>query len=73
MFFPVDDLFDTREERFDLDLATLTNSRPLAPGSHIVAIRTQDAAGNMVSAETTINIAATPSVPVAPRTRRPTR
>ena len=73
MFFPADDLFDTREERFDLDLATLTTTRPLTPGSHIVAIRTQDAAGNMVSAETSIDIAAAPSTPVAPRTRRPTR
>jgi|GEM_PF-274531 len=73
MFFPADDLFDTRDERFDLDLTTLTTSHPLAPGSHIVAIRTQDAAGNMVSAETSINIAAPPSTPLASRARRTTR
>jgi hypothetical protein len=47
MFFPADDLFDTREERFDLDLAAL------APGDHIVAVRAYDAAGNSVSAEIT--------------------
>jgi hypothetical protein len=48
MFFPTDDLFDTRDERFDLDLARLD------PGEHIVAVRAYDAAGNSVSAEVTL-------------------
>ena len=55
MFFPDDDLFDTRTERFAEDLTTL------AAGSHIVAVRAYDAAGNQASAETTITIAAPPA------------
>jgi outer membrane protein assembly factor BamB len=72
MFFPSDDLFDTREERFDLDLTTLTTSRALTPGAHIIAIRTQDSAGNGVTAETTVDIPAA-AAPAAPRPRRPAR
>lgn len=48
MFFPVDDLFDTEAERFELDLGTLE------PGSHIVAVRATDAGGNSVTEETTV-------------------
>ncbi len=43
--FPVDDLFDTAEERFEIDLA------PLASGTHIVAVRATDAGGNIGSGE----------------------
>ncbi len=50
MFYPVDDLFDTADERFELDVA------PLPSGSHIVAIRATDAGGNTVSAETQITV-----------------
>lgn len=46
--FPVDDLFDTATERFEIDLA------PLAPGTHIVAVRATDAAGNVGSGEAQI-------------------
>jgi len=48
MFFPVDDLFDTATERFELDLGTLD------AGPHIVAVRATDAGGNTVTAETTV-------------------
>ncbi len=47
-FFPVDDLLDTRDERFDLDLSSVD------PGSHLVAVRAWDAGGNSVSAEVTL-------------------
>jgi hypothetical protein len=50
IFFPSDDLLDTREERFELDLSSE------AAGSHIVAIRATDAGGNVVSRETTIAV-----------------
>jgi len=66
VFFPADDLLDTRDERFDLDLSGE------APGSHIVAIRAVDAGGNSASAETTITIAAaagTGAATKAPRGR----
>ncbi len=43
--FPIDDLFDTADERFQIDLT------PLASGVHIVAVRATDAAGNVGSAE----------------------
>lgn len=52
LFFPEDDLFDTRRESFEEDLSSL------AAGSHIVAVRAYDAGGNQASAETTITIAA---------------
>jgi outer membrane protein assembly factor BamB len=44
--FPVDDLFDTAEERFEIDLSSLP------AGPHIVSVRATDASGNVVSAET---------------------
>jgi hypothetical protein len=47
-FFPTDDLLDTRDERFDLDLSSLD------PGDHIVAVRAWDAGGNSVTAEVTM-------------------
>jgi outer membrane protein assembly factor BamB len=47
-FFPVDDLLDTRDERFDLDLSSLP------AGSHIIAVRAWDAGGNSVTAELTL-------------------
>lgn len=46
--FPVDDLLDSSEERFSLEL------RELMAGSHIVAIRVTDAAKNQATAEITI-------------------
>lgn len=50
MFYPVDDLLDTADERFAVDVGRV------ASGSHIVAIRATDAAGNTVSAETQITV-----------------
>jgi outer membrane protein assembly factor BamB len=47
---PEDDLLDTAEERFTLDVG------PLDGGEHIVAVRATDAGGNTVSAETTVRI-----------------
>lgn len=47
--FPVDDLFDTAEERFAIDLSAVD------AGSHIVAVRATDASGNVGSSETEIN------------------
>ncbi|HEY8426752.1 MAG TPA: hypothetical protein VIL20_00195 [Sandaracinaceae bacterium] len=46
--FPVDDLFDTAEERFEIDLSSLS------PGTHIVAVRATDASGNVGSGEAQI-------------------
>lgn len=43
--FPVDDLFDTAEERFEIDLGSLPS------GTHIVAVRATDAGGNVGSGE----------------------
>ena len=51
LFFPNDELLDSPEEQFTL------NFPHLAPGSHIVAIRAGDSAGNTTSAEITITIA----------------
>jgi hypothetical protein len=48
--FPDDDLLDTRDERFGVDLAGLD------PGEHVVAVRAYDAAGNAVSAEIVVRI-----------------
>ncbi len=42
-FFPQDGVFDQAAESFDVDLSTV-----LAPGSHLVAVRAFDAAGNSV-------------------------
>jgi hypothetical protein len=55
LFFPADDLLDTRDERFELDLSGE------AAGSHIVAIRATDAGGNVVSAETTFTSTGAPT------------
>jgi len=46
--FPVDDLFDTENERFEIDLSSLD------PGTHIVAVRATDAGGNSASSEAQI-------------------
>lgn len=46
--FPADDLLDTRDERFDLDLSGLD------PGEHIVAVRAYDAGGNSATAEVSL-------------------
>lgn len=43
--FPVDDLFDTAEERFEIDLSSLPS------GTHIIAVRATDAGGNIGSGE----------------------
>jgi hypothetical protein len=48
--FPDDDLLDTRDERFTVDLAGLD------PGEHVVAVRAYDAAGNPVSAEVVVRV-----------------
>ncbi len=67
-FFPADDLLDTRDERFDLDLGAL------AGGPHIVAIRATDAAGNVGSAEITVTVPGGAAAPAAGgRARRPAR
>lgn len=47
--FPIDDLFDTAREEFAIDLTALS------AGSHIVAVRATDAAGNIGSAETQVS------------------
>lgn len=44
--FPIDDLFDTAEERFEHDLSSH------GTGEHIVSVRATDASGNAASAET---------------------
>ena len=49
-FYPDDDLLDTADERFAVDVA------PLEPGDHIVAVRTTDAGGNTVTAEVTLTV-----------------
>ncbi len=46
--FPADDLFDTADERFEIDLSSL------AAGTHIVAVRATDAGGNVGSSEAQI-------------------
>jgi hypothetical protein len=48
--FPTDDLFDTAEEDFAIDLS------PLDPGPHIVAVRATDAAGNVGSGEAQVSV-----------------
>jgi hypothetical protein len=50
VFFPVDQLLDTADERFDLDLSDLE------PGEHIVAVRAYDAGGNPVTAERIVTV-----------------
>jgi hypothetical protein len=50
--FPEDDLLDTRDEAFSIDVSSL------APGSHIVAVRAIDAAGNQTAAEITVTVPA---------------
>lgn len=70
LVFPVDDLFDTREERFAVDLTMLSGlARPLNPGSHIASVRAYDAAGNQASAEIGFVFAPTPTQ--TPPQRRP--
>jgi hypothetical protein len=51
VIFPEDDLLDTRDEPFVIDVSTL------APGSHIVAVRAIDAAGNQTASEITVTVA----------------
>lgn len=58
--FPEDDLLDTRDESFSIDVSSLP------AGSHIVAVRAIDAAGNQTSAELTV----TASGPAAVRRPR---
>ncbi|MEM9192398.1 MAG: hypothetical protein AAGF12_24700 [Myxococcota bacterium] len=50
LFFPQDDLFDSPEERFEVDVG------PLEPGSHIVAVRAYDAGGNPVTGEVSLTV-----------------
>ena len=44
-FYPKDDLFDTREEPFDIEL------KDAASGAHVIAVRAKDARNNVGSAE----------------------
>ncbi|MFK7991001.1 MAG: hypothetical protein AB8I08_33580, partial [Sandaracinaceae bacterium] len=48
--FPTDDLFDTAEERFEVDLSSRD------PGDHIVSVRATDASGNSATQEAQIRI-----------------
>jgi len=48
LFFPADDIFDTNQEVFILALEDLPS------GSHIIAVRATDSAGNTASSEITI-------------------
>ena len=51
VIFPDDDLLDTREESFAIDVSAL------APGSHIVAVRAIDGGGNQAASEITVTVA----------------
>ncbi len=51
-FFPVDDLLDTRDERFRLDLSQLPS------GTHTLAVRATDAAQNVVTAALELDVSA---------------
>jgi len=64
LFFPSDDLLDTRDERFELDVSGE------AAGARIVAIRATDAAGNAVVAETTATVPAPAPAVASPERRR---
>lgn len=57
LFFPEDQLLDEAEERFDVDLAELT------AGTHVVAVRATDAAGNAAVAEIEGQAGAAPANP----------
>jgi len=57
LFFPEDQLLDEAEERFDLDLAEL------ASGTHVLAVRATDAAGNSAVAEVEGQAGAEPANP----------
>ncbi|MBX7196795.1 MAG: hypothetical protein K1X94_32390, partial [Sandaracinaceae bacterium] len=60
--FPDDDLLDTREERFAIDVTTLSGLlRPLGPGSHIASVRAFDAAGNRGAAEIGFDVPQAPA------------
>lgn len=50
LFFPSDDLLDSAEEAFEIDVG------PMSAGTHIVAVRASDAGGNPVTAELTISV-----------------
>lgn len=50
LLFPVDDLLDTAEERFSVDLS----AEPT--GEHVVAIRATDAGGNAATAERVVTL-----------------
>ena len=50
VIFPEDDLLDTRNEPFVIDVSSL------APGSHLVAVRAIDAAGNQTVSEITVTV-----------------
>lgn len=55
VIFPDDDLLDTREESFAIDVSTL------AAGSHIVAVRAIDGGGNQAASEITVTVAGAPA------------
>lgn len=68
--FPDDDLLDTRDERFSVDVTTLSGLlRPIGPGSHIASVRAFDAAGNQAAAEISFTAPAAPATPTTRRAR----
>ncbi len=65
LFFPEDDLLDTREESFVIDMS----ARPA--GARLVAVRATDAAGNVGAAEIEVQVPAGARTEApAPRSRR---
>lgn len=50
IFFPVDDLFDAADERFELPL------EGFEPGSYIIAVRVTDSGGNTATSEITTQV-----------------
>ncbi|MBN8614390.1 MAG: hypothetical protein J0L92_27565, partial [Deltaproteobacteria bacterium] len=69
--FPEDDLLDTRDERFAIDVTTLSGLlRPLTPGSHIASVRAYDAAGNHGASEVGFTVPQPAAAPAAARRPR---
>ncbi len=55
VLFPIDDLLDTRDERFEVDVSGEPS------GLHVVAVRATDAGGNSVVGEVEVSVAAPPA------------
>lgn len=64
LFFPEDDLLDTRDESFVIDVSSR------GAGSHLVAVRATDAAGNVGAREIEVRVAASGPREAQPRLRR---